>query len=113
MNGTTVDMGSACILSSVQPFRLQSHFNDRRPIPFSIDALLEQDSFPVHIIQALPSTHQSTAGDDAVHLVGPLVNLRQLGVAHQFFHQVTLDIAIAAVDLNGVGGDPHGRIGGK
>src|ERR1700710_1793224 len=53
-------------------------------------------------------------GDDqALDLAGPLVELHDLCVAHQFLDRVLLDEAVAAVDLDGVGGDLHRRVGGE
>ena len=48
--------------------------------------------------------HQGAAGDDAVDLVGAFINLRKLGVTHQFLHHVFFDIPVSAVNLNGIGG---------
>src|SRR6188472_272614 len=53
-------------------------------------------------------------GDDQpLDLRGPLVDLEQLRVAHQLLDRVLLDVAVAAEDLDGVGGDLHRRVGGE
>src|SRR6476469_6209282 len=57
---------------------------------------------------------QRLAGDDqALDLGRALVQLHDLRVAHQLLDGVLLDEAIAAVDLHGVRGDLHRRVGGE
>ena len=50
---------------------------------------------------------------EALDLRGALVDLEQLRVAHQLLDRVLLDVAVAAEDLHGVGGDLHRRVGGE
>ena len=50
---------------------------------------------------------------DALHLVGALVDLRDLGVAHHPLHRVVLGEAVAAEYLDGVHRDLHGGVGGE
>src|SRR5690349_17011229 len=58
-------------------------------------------------------TAQEIAGDDdALDLVGALVDLRDLGVAHEALHRILARVAVAAEDLYGVGGHLHGGIAG-
>src|SRR5688500_10640715 len=57
--------------------------------------------------QDLPGDHEP------LDLGGPLVELHDLGVAHQLLDRVVLDEAVAAVYLHGVGGDLHGRVGSE
>src|ERR671933_2080724 len=53
---------------------------------------------------------QYTAGDDeALDLLGALVDLRDLGVAHVALSRVLLDVAVAAKELQRVDGDSHGH----
>src|SRR5438093_706966 len=54
---------------------------------------------------------QDVAGhDDALDLVRPLVDLRDLRIAHHPLHGILADVAVAPEDLNGVGRDLHGGI---
>jgi hypothetical protein len=46
-------------------------------------------------------------------LRGALVDLGELRAAHQLLHRVVLHVPVAAESLHGVGGDPHGHIGGE
>ena len=46
-------------------------------------------------------------------LVGALVDLRDLGVAHHPLDGVLVDVAVAAQHLDGVGGHLHGRVAGE
>src|SRR5918998_316212 len=60
---------------------------------------------------ALP---EEAAGDDhALHLVGALVDLGDLGVAHHALDREVLGVAGAAEELDGVGGHLHGDVGGE
>src|SRR5215207_5223249 len=57
------------------------------------------------------SAAQKVSGDDdALDLRGSLVDLEELGVAHQLLDRVLLRVAVAAEDLHRVGGDPHGGV---
>src|SRR6266849_5387296 len=57
---------------------------------------------------------EQLAGDhQPLDLRGPFVNLDQLGIPHQLLHGELLDVAVAAVDLHRVGGDPHRGVGGE
>src|SRR5690349_16319703 len=51
--------------------------------------------------------------DQALDLGRALVQLHDLGVAHQLLDGVLLDEAVAAVDLHGVGRDSHRGVGGE
>src|SRR5262249_5696093 len=54
------------------------------------------------------------AGDhETLDLRGALVDLEQLGVAHQLLDRVLLDVAVAAEDLHRVRGDLHRGVGGE
>src|SRR5215470_15690691 len=59
-------------------------------------------SFPA---EEVPRDH------DALDLRRPLVDLEQLRVAHQLLDRVLLRVAVAAEDLDGVGGRPHRGVG--
>ncbi|KNB54348.1 hypothetical protein AC230_00205 [Streptomyces caatingaensis] len=50
--------------------------------------------------------------DDALHLVGALVDLGDLRVAHHPLQRVVARVAVAAEQLDRVGGDLHGGVGG-
>src|SRR4051794_40851912 len=47
----------------------------------------------------------------ALDLRGALVDLEQLGVAHQLLPRVLLGVAVPAEDLHRVGAHPHRRVG--
>src|SRR5262245_27722320 len=49
--------------------------------------------------------------DDALDLRGALVDLQELGVAHELLDRVLLGVAVAAEDLDGVGRGVHGGVG--
>ena len=49
----------------------------------------------------------------ALHLVGALVDLGDLGVAHKPLDGEVLGEAVTAEELHGVSGDTHGRVGGE
>src|SRR5215211_3926192 len=58
--------------------------------------------------------HEDLAGDDqALDMRGALVDLEQLGVAHELLDRILLDVAVTAEDLDGVRRDLHGRVGGE
>src|SRR3954469_23845973 len=48
--------------------------------------------------------------DEALDLVRPFVDLRDLRVAHHPLDWVLLDVAVAAEDLHRIGGDLHGDV---
>ena len=55
---------------------------------------------------------EQPAGDDQLlDLVGPLVDLGDLGVPHHTLHMVALHVAVAAQHLDALGGDLHGHVG--
>ena len=56
-------------------------------------------------LQQLPGHHH------ALDLVGALVDLGDLGVAHHPLDRVVADVAVAAEQLDGVGGDLHRHVG--
>src|SRR5829696_4596734 len=51
-----------------------------------------------------------TSNHEPLDLRGALVDLEELGVAHELLDRVLLDVAVAAEDLDRVGGDLHCRI---
>src|SRR5205085_7806371 len=54
------------------------------------------------------------AGDhDPLDLVGALVDLGDLGVAHHALDRVLVDVAVAAEHLDGLDRDVHRRVGGE
>src|SRR5699024_7258004 len=56
---------------------------------------------------------QQLAGHDhALDLVGARVDLRNLGIAHPALQREVLDVPGTTQQLDGVGGDLHGRVGG-
>src|SRR3954469_13586083 len=58
-----------------------------------------------------PASAPHRAGDDhALDLVGALVDLRDLGVAHHPLDRVVVDVPVAAEDLHGVDGHRHRRV---
>src|SRR5690606_30259574 len=56
---------------------------------------------------------QGAGHDDPLDLVGALVDLGDLGVAHHALDREVGGVTGAAEELDGVGGDFHGHIGGK
>jgi hypothetical protein len=56
---------------------------------------------------------QRARHDYPLNLVGPLVDLSDLGVTHEPFHWKVLGIAVAAKELHRVGGDFHRHVGGE
>src|SRR5436309_9978434 len=50
---------------------------------------------------------------EPLDLTGALVDLEQLGVAHQLLDRVLLDVAVAAEDLHRVGRHLHRGVGGE
>src|SRR6185437_16213722 len=62
--------------------------------------------------QLHPSALEQLAGhDQALDLVGALVDLGDLGVAHHPLDRVVLDVPVAAEQLDRIGGDVHGHVG--
>src|SRR3954470_21053646 len=60
------------------------------------------------------SSAQQRAGDDhPLHLVGALVDLGDLGIAHHALDREVLGVTGAAEELDGVGGHLHGDVGGE
>src|SRR5436305_5405474 len=53
---------------------------------------------------------QAPRNDDALNLVGALVDLGDLGVPEVPLHREVLDVAIPAEELDAVGRDLHGRV---
>src|SRR5215218_10942441 len=76
---------------------------------------------PAAIPLSCPSTpsrsacsREELAGhDNPLHLIGALVDLGNLGVAHHPLDRIVPGIAVAAEQLNGVRRDLHGDIGRK
>src|SRR5688500_1889359 len=61
---------------------------------------------------SIGTRHEYLTGDDqALDLRGALVDLEQLGVAHELLDRVLLDVAVAAEDLDRVGRDAHRGVG--
>src|SRR5258707_7025577 len=52
-----------------------------------------------------------TRNHEPLDLRSPLVDLEELRVAHQLLDRILLHVAVAAEDLDGVGGDFHHRVG--
>ena len=55
---------------------------------------------------------QCARDDEPLDLLRPLVELRDLGVAHHPLDRELVDIAVSAQDLHGVGRDPHRGVTG-
>jgi len=55
---------------------------------------------------------QGARDDKALDFAGALVDLGDFGVAHEALHVVLFHVAVAAVNLDGFGGDPHRSTGG-
>ena len=60
-----------------------------------------------------PLLQQAPRDHHALHLVGALVDLGDLGVAHHPLDREVLGVAGAAEQLDGVGGHLHGDVGGE
>src|SRR5512139_3181688 len=58
------------------------------------------------------ATQQRPGHDEPLDLLGALVELGDLGVAHHPLHGKVLDVAVASEDLHRIGGHGHGRIPG-
>src|SRR5215213_6556108 len=77
--------------------------------PYGVGVLI----FVVMSWSSLPSGTQHVPGhDQALDLVGALVDLGDLGVAHHPLDGEVLGEAVAAEQLNGIGRDLHGHVGG-
>src|SRR3990172_8341625 len=63
--------------------------------------------------RGLPHSQQLLGDHHPLDLVGPLVDLHDLGVAHVPLHGKLPRVAHAAEDLHGVGGHVHRRVGGE
>src|SRR5215212_746440 len=59
-----------------------------------------------------PSRAEGAGDHHLLHLVGALADREDLGVAVEPAHRVLLDVAVAAVDLNGFLGAAHGQPAG-
>src|SRR5689334_16171537 len=70
-----------------------------RPIdyPTALRPTAAQDLRPAELLQDLPRDHQP------LDLRGALADLADLGVAEHALHRVVLRVAVAAVDLDGLG----------
>ena len=102
------------------PLRLSADYRDqsRRPASDGRGCLLGLASafggFGLRGRLVDVARQQHLFGDhQALDLAGALVELHDLRVAHQFLDRVLLDEAVAAVDLDGVDGDLHRRVGGE
>ena len=73
--------------------------------------MLDLDVEPVG--ELLELTGQRSADDETLDLVGALVDLGDLGVAHVLLDGVVLAVAVAAEELHRVGGHLHGGVGGE
>src|SRR4051795_119437 len=51
--------------------------------------------------------------NEALNLRGALVDLEELGVAHQLLDRILLDVAVPAEDLHCVGRHLHRHVGGE
>src|SRR5436853_6105382 len=56
----------------------------------------------------LAAGKEIASDDDTLDLVGALVDLRDLGVAHEALHRVLARVPVAAEDLHGVGSHADG-----
>src|SRR5207247_8374461 len=75
-------------------------------------SLLFQLELPT--LRCLRLTAEKVSSDDELlDLRRPLVELGDLGVPEVPLHRVLRDEPVAAVDLNGVRGHPHGHLGGE
>ena len=70
-------------------------------------------SRPVQLELGLDPGEQLAGHHDPLHLVGALVDLGDLGVAHHPLDRVVAGVAVAAEHLDGVGGDLHRDVGGE
>src|SRR5262245_41352145 len=61
----------------------------------------------------VPRQQRLARDHEPLDLRGALVELHDLRVAHELLDGVVLDEAVAAVDLDGVGGDLHRAVGGE
>jgi hypothetical protein len=59
---------------------------------------------------ARQSAQQVARHHDPLHLIGPLVDLGDLRVPHHPLHRIVLGVAVAAEELDRVGGDLHGDV---
>ena len=48
--------------------------------------------------------------DSTLNLVGSLINLQDLGIAHHLLYRIFFHIAISTQDLNGISGHFHGNV---
>ena len=53
------------------------------------------------------------ADDGALNLIGALIDLQNLGIAHHLLNRILAHVAVAAEYLHGIGGDAHAHIGCK
>src|SRR5215210_1138372 len=68
---------------------------------------------PLKSISSVTREKYLPRDDEPLDLRGPLVDLEQLGVAHELLDRVLLHVAVAAEDLHRVGRDLHRRLGGE
>src|SRR5262249_13988136 len=62
----------------------------------------------------LVARHEQLSGDhEPLDLRRALVDLEELGVAHELLDRVLLHVPVAAEDLDGVRRDLHARVGGE
>ena len=73
-----------------------------------------QDRYKKPQVSGLTIALQELPGhDEALDLVGALVDRGDLGVAHHPLDRVVLDVAVATEQLDRVGGDLHGGVRGE
>ena len=59
---------------------------------------------------AARSLQELPGQDNALDLVGALIDLGDLGVAHHPLDRIVVDVAVPAEQLHGIGGDVHRRV---
>src|SRR5829696_6916215 len=96
---TTSAPASASVSASARP-------SPREP-PVTSATRPERSISSVTWEKYLPCDHEP------LNLRGPLVDLEQLGVAHELLDRILLDVAVAAEDLDCVGGHLHRRVRGE
>src|SRR5699024_279558 len=75
--------------------------------------LYTNDSFHVQFSSYFLLAENVAGDNDALDLARALVDLGDLGVAHHALNRVILGVAVAAVDLDRLGGDLHGSLGSE
>src|ERR687895_875206 len=82
-----------------------------RPIPR--DPPVTSATRPERSISSATREKYLARDHQSLNLRRSLVDLEQLGVAHELLHRVLLDVAVSAEDLDRVGRHLHGRVCGE